>query len=79
MLDSVGETYHHLALCPRHHRMVDDMGFDSGLVLQGYAYTENGRVIYSGPDEYLSTKYPKEGHEAGRTDQDSQGRELVDQ
>lgn len=57
-MDEVGETYHHLALCHRHHRMVDDMGFDSGLLLQGYATTQNGVVVYTGPDEYLSQKYP---------------------
>lgn len=57
ILDSVGEIYHHLDLCTHHHRMVDDMGFDSGLLLRGYAFRENGRVIYQGPDEYLTRRY----------------------
>lgn len=57
VLDSVGETYHHLALCPSHHRQVDDMGSESGLLIQGYAWSESGQVFYQGPDEYLSERY----------------------
>ena len=58
VLDAVGETYRHLALCPKHHRMVDDMGFESGLLIQGYAYRDGEAVVYQGPDEYLSRTYP---------------------
>lgn len=59
LLDTVGETYHHIALCPRHHRMVDDAGPGSGLMIQGYAWEDGGRIVYSGPDEYLSAAYPR--------------------
>ena len=57
LLDKVGETRHHLALCRGHHRLVDDYGFDSGLLLQGQVYLDGGRVVYQGPDEYLTSKY----------------------
>ena len=59
VLDALGETYHHLACCPYHHRMVDDLGFDSGLLIQGSAYRNGNVVSYVGPDRYLSQKYPK--------------------
>jgi hypothetical protein len=59
VLDEVGETYHHLALCPKHHRMVDVMGSESGLILEGSVYKDGWRIVYVGPDEYLSDKYPR--------------------
>ena len=59
LLDTVGETYHHIACCPRHHRMVDDAGPESGLMIQGYAWLDGGRIVYEGPDEYLSAAYPR--------------------
>ncbi len=58
LLDSVGETYHHLALCSKHHRMVDNMGVDSGLMLAGSVYLDGGQIVYVGPNEYLSKTYP---------------------
>lgn len=58
VLDEVGETYHHLALCPYHHRMVDDAGVGSGLIIKGTVRSEAGRPVYFGPDGYLSQKYP---------------------
>lgn len=58
LLDTVGEIYHHIALCPKHHRMVDDAGHRSGLMIQGYAYLDGGVIVYQGPDEYLSRTYP---------------------
>lgn len=54
VLDSVGETYHHLALCRGHHRMADD----EHLIIDGYVWSDAGVVTYKGPDEYLSEKYP---------------------
>lgn len=59
VLDEEGETYHHLALCTGHHRLVDDYGFESGLLLQGSAYRDGHRVVYVGPDPYLSERYPR--------------------
>lgn len=58
LLDEDGEIYHHLALCPSHHRMVDDMGHESGLIIQGYAYRDGRDIVYQGPDAYLSERYP---------------------
>ena len=59
VLDAVGETYHHLACCPYHHAMVDDLGFESGLLIAGSAYhSASDKVVYVGPDEYLTAKYP---------------------
>ena len=57
VLDEVGEIYHHVALCRKHHRDVDEFGFDSGLMIQGWVYKINGVVAYSGPDQYLKNKY----------------------
>lgn len=57
VLDTVGETYHHLALCNAHHRGVYDQDAH-GLRMEGQVWIEAGRVVYQGPDEYLSTKYP---------------------
>lgn len=60
VLDEVGETYHHLALCRSHHREVDNWGSSSGLMIEGYAYRDGMYVVYSGPDEHLLAKYGKE-------------------
>ena len=60
MLDAVGETYHHLALCRTHHMLVDSYGSKSGLLIEGYAYRDGIYLIYSGPDQYLTEKYGKE-------------------
>lgn len=60
VLDSIMETYHLLALCPNHHRMVDDMGFESGLLIQGSVTMEGSEVVYTGPDEYLSDRYGRD-------------------
>jgi hypothetical protein len=57
LLDEQGEIYHHLALCPRHHRMVDQMGFKSGLLIQGSVYRDGARIVYVGPDPFLTAKY----------------------
>lgn len=57
VLDTVGEIYHHLALCNAHHRGVYDREAH-GLRMEGQVWIEAGRVVYQGPDEYLSTKYP---------------------
>lgn len=60
ILDEEGETYHLLALCYIHHKWAHDAGAGD-LILPGYVYRENatGEVVYVGPDEYLSGKYPK--------------------
>lgn len=57
ILDSVGEIYHLLALCRYHHSQVDNYGYESGLLISGYVSREGDRVIYTGPDDYLSTAY----------------------
>lgn len=58
LLDREGETYHHIALCRRHHSAADGRAaYEGGLLIDGYATTENGRVVYYGSDEYLREKY----------------------
>jgi hypothetical protein len=59
LLDSVGETYHLIALCPPHHREVDHHGHTSGLMIQGSVYRDGLHLIYEGPDAYLRTTYGK--------------------
>src|SRR5262245_40845167 len=61
ILDKAGETYHHLYLCGEHHRVAHDKpAFDNGLLIRGFVKTGyRGEVIYSGPDEYLTEKYPR--------------------
>lgn len=60
LLDSLGETYHLIALCPAHHRMVDDMGSESGLMIDGYVLRDGTRIVYTGPDDYLTEHYGPE-------------------
>ncbi len=57
LLDSVGETYHLIALCPMHHREVDNYGSESGLMISGYVRRDGSKIIYEGPDDYLSATY----------------------
>lgn len=57
LLDEVGEMYHHIALCRFHHSQVDEYGFDSGLLIAGYAYRDGTRIVYQGPDEHLTRVY----------------------
>ena len=60
VLDSVGETYHHIALCHRHHRQAEEENrWDDELIISGYAFIDRGVVVYTGPDEYLTEKYGK--------------------
>lgn len=59
ILDRAGEKYHLMNLCHQHHKDAHDLGtaIEAGLLLEGYVVTENGRPVYSGPDEYLSRRY----------------------
>lgn len=59
LLDEVGEDHHLSALCVHHHRTAH-AGGGRALMLEGYVARDSatGRVYYSGPDEYLSEKYP---------------------
>ena len=59
LLDTVDEVYHHVALCPKHHREAHSEGFKTGLMLEGSAYLLGGVIVYVGPDEYLSEHYPR--------------------
>jgi hypothetical protein len=61
ILDSVGETYHLIALCPRCHRMADGgAAYAGGVLIDGYVTRDNDEwPVYSGSDEYLSEKYPR--------------------
>ena len=60
VLDEAGEIYHHLALCRNHHRQVDDWGTGSGLLIDGYVYRDGMFIVYSGSNQYLTTKYGKD-------------------
>ena len=57
LLDQVGETAHHLALCSGHHRLVDDYGPESGMMIDGSAYRDGTYLVYVGPDAFLTQRY----------------------
>lgn len=60
LLDQVGETYHLVVLCHRHHQMVhsaEARDIDHEFLLQGNVYQGWPRPIYVGPDSYLMHKY----------------------
>jgi hypothetical protein len=60
VLDSLGELYHLVALCRSHHTWVHlhpDQATDSGLYILGQVWVDGGRVVYQGPDSYLSGRY----------------------
>lgn len=56
LLDSVGEIYHHIALCSSHHR---EVYFIKDGIIDGYVYRDGPKIVYTGPDEYLTGKYGK--------------------
>ena len=60
ILDIVGETYHLMHLCRRHHAMSDGGdAYAGGVLIGGYVITdERGKPMYFGPDEELTRKYP---------------------
>lgn len=59
ILDEEGETYHLMALCHPHHRAADGAeAYEGDLLIDGYITRENGRVVYSGSNDYLKEKYP---------------------
>ncbi len=61
ILDRVGETYHLIALCPKHHRMSDGGdAYQGGLLIDGYVTSEGRRPIYHGSDPQLRQKYPRD-------------------
>lgn len=58
LLDEVGEMYHLMALCWRHHNLAhDNEAFKNGLLLPGYALRFDTKVLYQGEDPYLSEVY----------------------
>ena len=60
ILDSVGEDYHLIGLCPDCHRRADGGdAYMEGLLIDGYVVTVDGRPVYEGSDEYLRSKYGK--------------------
>lgn len=62
VLDKAGETYHLMKLCHEHHMQAHDQAqaFERGLLLPGSVVTgPYGKPVYTGPDEYLSKKYPR--------------------
>lgn len=60
VLDAVGESYHLIVLCHKHHRMADgDPAKLGGLLIDGYVITENDRPVYYGTDSYLKRTYGK--------------------
>lgn len=62
LLDELGETYHLLALCPKHHKDSDGKdAYAGGLLLDGSMIKNQYGVYYEGSDPVLSQKYPKLG------------------
>ena len=59
VLDELGEIYHHMALCMRHHKHAHEMSEDTGMIMEGSVYRDGGAIVYVGPDQYLSRKYGK--------------------
>jgi len=61
ILDKAGETYHQMRLCREHHNHAHDseQAYDGGLLLRGYVFTGRSGVVYIGPDDYLTGKYPR--------------------
>lgn len=58
LLDEVGEDYHLIALCHKHHSGADGQeAYEAGLLLEGSVRKVEGRVVYTGPDPYLTRKY----------------------
>lgn len=76
VLDNIGEIYHHAALCPAHHREAHSHGRSTGLLMDGYVTLEGGKVVYSGPDLYLSMTYGRP-YEARTGSTDRQGERLA--
>lgn len=65
ILDSLGETYHHLALCRQHHKYAhESVDPQNNLLIQGYVYIDGGKVVYTGSDEYLTRKYGREAEQS---------------
>lgn len=62
VLDAVKETYHLAALCPACHRAADGAeAYAGGLLTEGYVLWNSDKTwpVYTGPDDYLSRKYPR--------------------
>jgi hypothetical protein len=58
VLDEMGETYHLIALCPRHHAMSDGAeAYLRGLLLDGMMVRDGADHYYLGTDEYLLARY----------------------
>jgi hypothetical protein len=63
VLDRVGELYHLLALCLRHHQRAHEPGgYRAGLMIEGYVTIDHAtsQAVYAGPDDYLTKQYPKQ-------------------
>lgn len=61
LLDRAGETYHLVGLCHWCHRKAHQAGGRAAeLLLDGYVTMEIGRLVYVGPDNYLSEKYGRD-------------------
>lgn len=57
LLDKTGEVYHLAVLCYRHHMYVETSGEKTGLLIDGYMSEADGRLVYTGSDEFLKEKY----------------------
>lgn len=61
LLDAVDEIYHLIDLCHLHHTLADgDEAYEGNLLIPGYVGWDkiHDRPVYSGPDPYLSERYP---------------------
>lgn len=60
ILDALGEIYHHIALCYRHHKYAHEERDGGEMIIDGSVYRDGPYVVYQGNDEYLSGKYGRQ-------------------
>lgn len=59
ILDQLGEIYHHIALCYRHHKYAHEVRDGGQMIIDGSVYRDGAYIVYQGPDDYLSGKYSR--------------------
>lgn len=61
VLDELGEIYHLMCLCSRHHQVADGAdAYAGGLLLDGMMVRDGDDHYYQGSDEYLRARYGRQ-------------------